>query len=160
MLLRDLLNLYHLLKMLRKQMTLSKEGTKAQETNKDPMKPQVGSKTNLGSNTGLGKLLEKEKFSKDRIAELVANNKISKSYIIRNKLRSKMKLWIKFQLSSWTIIAKNLNNSQVTSKKSSSLSPLPNRLKISISKHFLQPKHKEDLNPFNTSDIIWCIYTN
>ena len=77
--------------MLRKQMTLSKEGTKAQETNKDPMKPQVGSKTNLGSNTGLGKLLEKATFSKDRIAELVANNTISKSYIIRNKLRSKMK---------------------------------------------------------------------
>lgn len=78
--------------MLRKQMTLSKEGTKAQETNKDGIKPQIASKPNLGSNAGLGKLLEKEKFSKDRIAELVANNKISKNFIIRNKRKSRMKL--------------------------------------------------------------------
>ncbi len=81
-------------------MTVSKDGTKAQETNKDGIKPQIAPKNNLGSNTGLGKLLEKEKFNKDRIAELVANNKISKHYIIRNKVKSKMKSSTKYQLSS------------------------------------------------------------
>jgi hypothetical protein len=40
---------------------------------------------------GIGKLIEKEKFNKDRIAELVANNKISNHKIIRNRLRKKMK---------------------------------------------------------------------
>lgn len=77
--------------MLRKQMTLSKQTSKTQEQNKDLLKPQITSKVNLGSNVGIGKLIEKEKFNKDRIAELVANNKISNHKIIRNRLRKKMK---------------------------------------------------------------------
>lgn len=70
---------------------MPKEGIKVTEQSKDSSKAQINSKVNLGGNVGLGKLIEKEKFNKDKIAELVANNKISKHKIIRNKPRRKMK---------------------------------------------------------------------